>query len=113
MKLVVSAQEQGLEAKTDGRFGRCRYFTLVDTETMECRSICNKASEAAEGAGVKAAELVLNEGAACGGTDGPPGIGCPVISSLSGADAALIIIEPTVSGIHDLERVLDCALFLT
>lgn len=38
-------------------------------------------------------------------TDGPPGIGCPVISSLSGASAALIVTEPTLSGIHDLERV--------
>jgi MinD superfamily P-loop ATPase len=39
--------------------------------------------------------------------DGPPGIGCPVISSLSGADLALLVTEPTQSGIHDLERVLD------
>lgn len=39
--------------------------------------------------------------------DGPPGIGCPVIAALSGADAALIIAEPTVSGIHDLERILS------
>lgn len=37
--------------------------------------------------------------------DGPPGIGCPVIASLSGVDLALIVTEPTVSGIHDLERV--------
>jgi len=39
-------------------------------------------------------------------TDGPPGIGCPVISSLSGADLALLVTEPTLSGIYDLERVL-------
>ncbi len=39
-------------------------------------------------------------------TDGPPGIGCPVISSLSGTDLALLVTEPTLSGIHDLERVL-------
>jgi MinD superfamily P-loop ATPase len=39
-------------------------------------------------------------------TDGPPGIGCPVISSLSGAGLALLVTEPTLSGIHDLERVL-------
>ena len=38
--------------------------------------------------------------------DGPPGIGCPVISACSGADLALLVVEPTVSGIHDLERVL-------
>ena len=39
-------------------------------------------------------------------TDGPPGIGCPVISSLSGANLALLVTEPTLSGMHDLERVL-------
>ena len=38
--------------------------------------------------------------------DGPPGIGCPVISSLSGTSLALLVTEPTLSGIHDLERVL-------
>jgi len=39
-------------------------------------------------------------------SDGPPGIGCPVISSLAGADLALLVTEPTLSGIHDLERVI-------
>ncbi|MFC1909877.1 ATP-binding protein [Chloroflexota bacterium] len=39
-------------------------------------------------------------------SDGPPGIGCPVISSLSGADLALLVTEPTLSGINDLERVI-------
>ena len=39
-------------------------------------------------------------------TDGPPGIGCPVIASLGNADLALVVTEPTPSGIHDLERVL-------
>ena len=39
-------------------------------------------------------------------SDGPPGIGCPVISSLSGASLALIVTEPTLSGIHDMERVI-------
>jgi MinD superfamily P-loop ATPase len=38
--------------------------------------------------------------------DGSPGIGCPVIASLTGVDAALVVTEPTMSGIHDLERVL-------
>jgi MinD superfamily P-loop ATPase len=39
--------------------------------------------------------------------DGPPGIGCPVISSLSGTNLAVLVTEPTLSGIHDLERVLE------
>ena len=38
--------------------------------------------------------------------DGPPGIGCPVISAASGADLALIVAEPTAAGIHDLDRVI-------
>jgi len=41
--------------------------------------------------------------------DGPPGIGCPVIASLSGVDCALIVTEPTLSGLHDAERVMDVA----
>ena len=39
--------------------------------------------------------------------DGPPGIGCPVISSITGADLTLVITEPTLSGLHDLKRVAD------
>ena len=42
-------------------------------------------------------------------TDGPPGIGCPVISSISGVDLALIVTEPTVAGSHDMERILQLA----
>ena len=37
--------------------------------------------------------------------DGPPGIGCPVIASLTGVDYALAVTEPTMSGIHDLKRI--------
>jgi MinD superfamily P-loop ATPase len=41
--------------------------------------------------------------------DGPPGIGCPVIASLSGTDLALVVTEPSLSGIHDMERVIQMA----
>ncbi len=43
--------------------------------------------------------------------DGSPGTGCPVIASITGADYALIVTEPTVSGIHDLKRILDVTAF--
>ena len=43
--------------------------------------------------------------------DGPPGIGCPVIASITGASAVLIVTEPTLSGLHDLERVGGLAAF--
>jgi MinD superfamily P-loop ATPase len=39
--------------------------------------------------------------------DGAPGIGCPVIASITGTDLALVVTEPTLSGLHDLERVSD------
>lgn len=41
--------------------------------------------------------------------DGAPGIGCPVISSITGANAVLVVTEPTLSGLHDLERVVSLA----
>lgn len=44
-------------------------------------------------------------------TDGPPGIGCPVIALLTGASKVLAVTEPTVSGEHDLERVLQLTRF--
>jgi MinD superfamily P-loop ATPase len=47
----------------------------------------------------RGAELIL--------TDGSPGIGCPVIASLTGVDGALVVTEPTPSGLHDLNRVLQ------
>jgi len=45
--------------------------------------------------------------------DGPPGIGCPVIASVTGASQVLVVTEPTVSGEHDLERVLSLARHFT
>jgi MinD superfamily P-loop ATPase len=57
-----------------------------------------KAREIAETSGL---DLII--------VDGPPGIGCPVIASLSGADMALVVTEPTLSGIHDMERAIQTA----
>jgi len=50
--------------------------------------------------------IARSQGADCILSDGPPGIGCPVISSLSGASLAVLVTEPSLSAIHDLERVL-------
>ncbi len=44
--------------------------------------------------------------------DGPPGIGCPVIAAITGADAVLIVTEPTLSGMHDMDRIIDLTSFL-
>ncbi|MFH2124242.1 MAG: 4Fe-4S binding protein [Pseudomonadota bacterium] len=58
----------------------------------------------------QARELAEETGADLILIDGAPGIGCPVIASLSGVDTVLAVTEPTQSGWHDLERVLDLAL---
>jgi MinD superfamily P-loop ATPase len=41
--------------------------------------------------------------------DGPPGIGCPVIASIGGVTLVLVVTEPTLSGLHDLKRILEVA----
>ncbi len=41
--------------------------------------------------------------------DGPPGIGCPVIAAIGGVDLVLVVTEPTLSGLHDLKRILEVA----
>jgi MinD superfamily P-loop ATPase len=52
----------------------------------------------------RARETGESQGAAFMIVDGPPGIGCPAIAASSGADLALIVTEPTMAGLHDLER---------
>ncbi len=56
-----------------------------------------------------ASDIAKNKGHDYVIIDGPPGIGCPVIASLSGVDIALIVTEPTLSGLHDAQRVIDAA----
>ena len=53
----------------------------------------------------KAGEIAQEQGLEFVIVDGPPGIGCPVLAALTGIDLAVIVVEPTLSGIHDMERV--------
>jgi MinD superfamily P-loop ATPase len=55
----------------------------------------------------EARRIAEREGRSLVLVDGPPGIGCPVIASVTGAARALVVTEPTVSGAHDLERALE------
>lgn len=57
----------------------------------------------------KAQEIAEQQGRDLMIVDGSPGIGCPVIASITGADVVLIVTEPTLSGKHDLERVASLA----
>jgi MinD superfamily P-loop ATPase len=55
----------------------------------------------------KAGEIAEEEGLDLVIIDGSPGIGCPVIASVTGAAMVLVVTEPTLSGLHDLDRVAD------
>ncbi|MDI3546467.1 MAG: hypothetical protein PWR10_119 [Halanaerobiales bacterium] len=63
MKVAVTASNNnGLEAKVDSRFGRAPYFAIVDLDKMEAEFINNSATGAASGAGVMAAQTVVDQG---------------------------------------------------
>ena len=57
----------------------------------------------------KAREIAEKEGRDLVIMDGSPGLGCPVIASLTGTDLALVVTEPTPSGLHDMERIVSLA----
>jgi len=86
---------------SDTRFGPMVHARLGIAEENSGKLVALVRNEAKKLAQEKKLELII--------TDGPPGIGCPVIASLGGATALLIVTEPTVSGLHDMERVADLA----
>jgi predicted Fe-Mo cluster-binding NifX family protein len=66
MKIAVSASGQGLEAPVDPRFGRAACFVLYDTESRKVQQVDNRQSlNAAQGAGIQAAETVARLDPAC------------------------------------------------
>jgi MinD superfamily P-loop ATPase len=83
------------------RFGRLVHAELGAGEENSGKLVFTVRTRATELAKEQGCELVL--------IDGSPGIGCPVIASLTGTDYALVVVEPTVSGIHDAERVVQVA----
>ena len=62
MKIYVSAVANSLDAKVDPRFGRCPYFLVVDSETMQFEAVPNMASGAMGGAGIQAAQTIAGKG---------------------------------------------------
>lgn len=61
MKICITSQAENLDSALDGRFGRCAYFIIYDTETREFDSIANPYVNESGGAGIKAAELVASK----------------------------------------------------
>jgi len=62
LKVAVSATAGSLDAQIDPKFGRCQYFLIVDTETMNFEALPNTAAGAMGGAGIQAAQTIANRG---------------------------------------------------
>jgi predicted Fe-Mo cluster-binding NifX family protein len=62
MKIAITAKSNILGSEVDPRFGRCRYFLIIDTNTMNCKSIFNESAMASGGAGIQAAQTIAKTG---------------------------------------------------
>ena len=90
---------------SDTKYGPFVHARLGIAEENSGKLVTTIRRAAQEIADTKRLDYVIN--------DGPPGIGCPVIASLSGVDLALIVTEPTLAGIHDMERIADLAAYFS
>ena len=89
----------GMWYVSETRFGPFVHAQLDPGQENSGKLVALLKRQAREMADAEGAELVLS--------DGSPGVGCPVISSLSGATLAVAVVEPTPSGRHDFERVAE------
>ena len=94
--------EEGLNGRwfiSDSRFGPMVHAELRPGEENSGKLVALVRNQAKVLARTSGKDLIL--------VDGAPGVGCPVISSVTGADHVVIVTEPTRSGLHDLERALE------
>ena len=84
---------------SETRFGPMIHARMGAGEENSGKLVTQVRNRAKEMARQKGADFIIN--------DGPPGIGCPVISSLSGSQLVLLVIEPSKSGLHDIQRLIQ------
>lgn len=100
---AISLQDRnsGYAYVSETRFGPMSHARLGAAEANSGRLATLVRDNAKRLAEIESLDLIL--------IDGPPGIGCPVIASLTGVDLAVVVTEPTLSGLRDLERILGLA----
>ncbi len=96
--VVLKERVSGYAFISKTKYGPMSHARLNPGEENSGKLVTVVRQNAKKVAETEQCELILN--------DGPPGIGCPVIASLGGVDVGLIVVEPTLSGIHDMERVI-------
>lgn len=95
MKIAIAASNKILDSLVDPRFGRCPYFLIVDSETEKFEAIENTAGQAFRGAGISAAQMIVNKGvgAVIAGNFGPNAVnvlrssGIKIFAGVSGISA--------------------------
>jgi MinD superfamily P-loop ATPase len=92
-------RDSGFSYISETRFGPMAHAMLKTAEEASGKLVTVVRENAKNLAKEKNKDLII--------IDGPPGIGCPVISSITGVDLVLVVTEPTLSAIHDLERILE------
>jgi MinD superfamily P-loop ATPase len=97
--VVMEDNLSGHWFSSDTKYGKMIHAALGAGEENSGRLVSLVRKEAKEIAEKEKKELII--------IDGPPGTGCPVLSSITGTDLVLIVTEPTCSGLHDLERILE------
>ena len=97
--LTLKERVSGYSFISKTKYGTMAHAELNIAEEASGKLVTVVRNTAQQVAEKESCELIL--------IDGAPGIGCPVIASLAGVDLALIVTEPTMSGLHDLERILD------
>lgn len=83
---------------SDSRFGQLVHARMGPGEENSGKLVTTVRNKAREIASQTKSDFIFN--------DGPPGIGCPVIASLTGVNSVLLIVEPSKAGIHDIERLI-------
>lgn len=97
--ITMEPQHNGLWFRSETLYGPLLHARLAAGGENSGRLVMLVKHEArADGLGAHADLLLV---------DGPPGIGCPVIAALTGADLALLVTEPTAAGLHDLQRIVQ------
>lgn len=97
--ISMELQQAGNWFRSDSRYGPLLHAALRPAQENSGKLVSMVKEQARQTALSDKFELVI--------IDGPPGIGCPVISAVTGVDLALIVAEPTAAGVHDLKRVLE------
>jgi len=108
MKLCVTSTGRDLDSKVDFHFGRATYFLIVNTDTMDFEVVENIAQITGRGAGVSAAQMILDKGAAAAltGTIGPNAFDAlrfahmEIFEGLSGSDTVREAVEKFKKGAY-------------